>query len=98
MPQLASGGVLLRSVSGEDVLFLRPTERIYAYRPGCPACGASLHEATLRATELTCSGCANRFDVLRAGRCLDAPSLHLEPVPLLVDEAGVIRIALGAVA
>lgn len=98
MPQLAGGGVLLWEVSGEPVLFLRPSERIYAYRPGCPACGASLEAATLRAAELACPGCALRYDVLRAGRCLDAPHLHLEPVPLLVDDAGLVRIALGAVA
>jgi Fe-S cluster biogenesis protein NfuA/nitrite reductase/ring-hydroxylating ferredoxin subunit len=94
--QLVRGGVLLQDVSGEPVLFLRPGERVYAYRPDCPACGASLRAATLRATELTCPGCAHRFDVLRAGRCLDAPQLHLEPVPLLADDTGRIRIALGA--
>jgi hypothetical protein len=33
---------------------------------------------------------------VRAGRCLDAPGLHLEPVPLLVDDAGLVRIALQA--
>jgi Fe-S cluster biogenesis protein NfuA/nitrite reductase/ring-hydroxylating ferredoxin subunit len=98
MPQLAGGGVLLKEVSGESVLFLRPAERVYAYRPACPACGSSLGEATLRANELTCPGCANRYDVLRAGRCLDAPHLHLEPVPLLVDESGLIKVALEAVA
>jgi Fe-S cluster biogenesis protein NfuA/nitrite reductase/ring-hydroxylating ferredoxin subunit len=98
MPQLSGGGVLLKEISGEPVLFLRPSERIYAYRPACPGCGDSLGAAALRAAELTCPGCANRYDVLRAGRCLDAPHLHLEPVPLLVDDAGLVRIALGAVA
>ena len=33
MPQLSGGGVLLKEVSGESVLFLRPSERVYAYRP-----------------------------------------------------------------
>jgi Fe-S cluster biogenesis protein NfuA/nitrite reductase/ring-hydroxylating ferredoxin subunit len=98
MPQLAAGGVLLKELSGETVLFLRPSERIYAYRPGCPACDDSLEAAALRANELTCRGCGNRYDVLRAGRCLDAPALHLDPVPLLVDDAGLIRVALGAAA
>jgi nitrite reductase/ring-hydroxylating ferredoxin subunit len=98
LPELPAGGVLLHEVSGEPVLFLRPGERVYAYRPECPGCGASLGTAPLRATELACPGCANRYDVLRAGRCLDAPQLHLEPVPLLVDDAGLVRIALGAVA
>ena len=98
MPQLSGGGVLLKRVSGEAVLFLRPSERVYAYRPGCPACGESLEHAALRANELTCPGCANRYDVLRAGRCLDAPQLHLEPVPLLVDDAGLVKVALGTAA
>ena len=97
MPQLAGGGVLLKEISGQTVLFLRPSERIYAYRPTCPSCDASLEDAALRATELTCPGCASRYDVLRAGRCLDAPALHLEPVPLLVDPSGIIKVALGAV-
>ena len=98
MPQLSSGGVLLKEVSGEQVLFLRPTERIYAYRPVCPGCSGTLAEGTLRASELTCPGCGNRYDVLRAGRCLDAPQLHMEPVPLLVDDAGLVKVALGAAA
>jgi Fe-S cluster biogenesis protein NfuA/nitrite reductase/ring-hydroxylating ferredoxin subunit len=98
MPELSSGGVLLKQISGEPVLFLRPGERIYAYRPGCPGCGESLRPASLRANELTCATCARRFDVLRAGRCLDAPQLHLEPVPLLVDDAGLFKVALGAAA
>jgi Fe-S cluster biogenesis protein NfuA/nitrite reductase/ring-hydroxylating ferredoxin subunit len=98
MPQLANGGLLLKEVSGEPVLFLRPNGRVYAYRPACPGCGASLEQAALRGSELTCHGCGRHFDVLRAGRCLDAPQLHLEPVPLLVDDSGIVKVALGAVA
>jgi Fe-S cluster biogenesis protein NfuA/nitrite reductase/ring-hydroxylating ferredoxin subunit len=98
MPQLSGGGVLLKEVSGQSVLFLRPGERIYAYRPDCPGCGGSLAQGSLRANELSCSSCANRYDVLRAGRCLDAPQLHLEPVPLLVDDAGLVTVALGLAA
>ena len=70
MPQLAAGGALLKEVSGEPVLFLRPNGRVYAYRPACPACGDSLQAARLQGAELACPGCGHRFDVLRAGRCL----------------------------
>jgi nitrite reductase/ring-hydroxylating ferredoxin subunit len=98
MPQLSGGGVLLKEVSGEPVLFLRPSERVYAYRPACPGCAGSLEQASLRANELTCASCGNRYDVLRAGRCLDAPQMHLEPVPLLVDDAGLVKVALGVAA
>jgi hypothetical protein len=34
--------------------------------------------------------------VLRAGRCLDAPQLHLDPVPLLTDDDGLVKVALRA--
>jgi Fe-S cluster biogenesis protein NfuA/nitrite reductase/ring-hydroxylating ferredoxin subunit len=98
MPQLANGGVLLQEVSGEQVLFLRPNGRVYGYRPPCPGCESSLELGTLRAGELTCPRCGNRYDVLRAGRCLDAPQLHLEPVPLLVEDSGIVKVALGALA
>jgi Fe-S cluster biogenesis protein NfuA/nitrite reductase/ring-hydroxylating ferredoxin subunit len=96
MPQLAGGGVLLKDVAGEAVLFLRPSEQIYAYRPACPGCEESLERAALRNHELTCAECGNRYDVLRAGRCLDRPDLHLEPVPLLVGDDGLVKVALGA--
>jgi hypothetical protein len=33
---------------------------------------------------------------MRAGRCLDLPQLHLEPVPLLTDPDGLVRVALAA--
>ena len=39
-----------------------------------------------------------RYDVLRAGRCLDSPQLHLEPVPLLEGEDGLVKVALAATA
>ena len=38
------------------------------------------------------------YDALRAGRCLDAPQLHLEPVPLLVGDDGLVKVALTAAA
>jgi Fe-S cluster biogenesis protein NfuA/nitrite reductase/ring-hydroxylating ferredoxin subunit len=102
LPQLSSGGLLLKDVAGEPVLFLRlPDGTPYAYRPQCPGCAGSLQEGTLRSAglvgaELACPGCGHRYDVVRAGRCVDAPELHLEPVPLLVDESGLVRIALHA--
>jgi nitrite reductase/ring-hydroxylating ferredoxin subunit len=57
-----------------------------------------LEHAGLLVNELICPGCANRYDVLRAGRCLDAPQLHLEPVPLLVEDSGLVKVALGTAA
>jgi Fe-S cluster biogenesis protein NfuA/nitrite reductase/ring-hydroxylating ferredoxin subunit len=98
LPELASGGALLKEVEGEELLFLRVNGSSYAYRPACPCCGESVAGGALDATELICPACGARFDVLRAGRCLDRPQQHLEPVPLLVDGDGLIRVALGVAA
>jgi Fe-S cluster biogenesis protein NfuA/nitrite reductase/ring-hydroxylating ferredoxin subunit len=89
LPQLSSGGMLLKEVSGEPVLFLRLGDDYYAYRHLCPGCGESLDGGSLKEAELTCSRCHHRYDVRRAGRCLDDPQLHLEPIPLLVSEVAV---------
>jgi Fe-S cluster biogenesis protein NfuA/nitrite reductase/ring-hydroxylating ferredoxin subunit len=96
MPELRGAGPLLKTVAGERLVFLRLAGKIYAYRPRCPACEDPLDDAALDGSELVCGGCGSRYDALRAGRCLDSPDLHLEPVPLLVDEAGLVKVALGA--
>jgi Fe-S cluster biogenesis protein NfuA/nitrite reductase/ring-hydroxylating ferredoxin subunit len=86
LPQLSSGGKLVKEVSGEPVLFLKVGDDFYAYRHLCPGCGESLEEGSLKEAELSCPGCERRYDVRRAGRCLDDSQLHLEPIPLLVSE------------
>jgi Fe-S cluster biogenesis protein NfuA/nitrite reductase/ring-hydroxylating ferredoxin subunit len=98
MPDLVDGRPLVREVAGAPVLFTRVDGSVYAYRPGCPACDASLGEATADGAELTCGTCGHAYDVVLAGRCRDAPELHLEPVPLLEDDAGLVRVALGSAA
>jgi Fe-S cluster biogenesis protein NfuA/nitrite reductase/ring-hydroxylating ferredoxin subunit len=95
-PQLASGQSALTEVEGEPVLFLKLTKSVYAYRPRCPGCGSSLADAALDGASLMCPGCEKRYDVRRAGRSLDDPGLHLEPVPLLHDGNGGVKVALGA--
>ena len=89
LPQLSSGGKLVKEVSGEPVLFLRLRDDFYAYRHLCPGCGESLEEGSLEGATLACAGCTRRYDVRRAGRCVDDPQLHLEPIPLLVSEVAV---------
>ena len=94
--ELGSGQSALSDVDGEPVLFLKLTRSMYAYRPRCPACGESIAEAALAEGWLMCPGCERRYDVRRAGRSWDDPQLHLEPVPLLHDEGGGLKVALGA--
>jgi Fe-S cluster biogenesis protein NfuA/nitrite reductase/ring-hydroxylating ferredoxin subunit len=98
MPELQGDRPLLKRIAGEDILFLRLAGTVYAYRPYCPGCEESLESGVQEATALRCGGCGNRYDILRAGRCLDEPQLHLEPVPLLVDESGLVKVALGVAA
>jgi Fe-S cluster biogenesis protein NfuA/nitrite reductase/ring-hydroxylating ferredoxin subunit len=86
LPQLSGGGTLVKEISGEAVLFAKLEDNFYAYRHLCPGCGESLEEGSLKGAELSCPGCGRRYDLRGAGRCLDDPRLHLEPIPLLVSE------------
>ena len=92
------GRVAVKRVEGAALALLRLGAHRYAYRARCPACEGSLEGAALQGSELTCAGCGNRYDALRAGRGLDLPELHLEPVPLLEGEDGLVRVALPALA
>jgi Fe-S cluster biogenesis protein NfuA/nitrite reductase/ring-hydroxylating ferredoxin subunit len=93
LPELTGGGTVVKPVAGRRVLFLRLPGGLYAYEPACPACGTDLDTAELRGTEIACPGCGNRYDAVRAGRCLDVPRLHLEPVPLLEGADGLVKVA-----
>jgi Fe-S cluster biogenesis protein NfuA/nitrite reductase/ring-hydroxylating ferredoxin subunit len=94
IPELGDERPVVRSVAGRDVLFVRRNGDVYAYRPDCPGCQGSLTDAALRGGELVCASCGHRFDVRRAGRGVDAPELHLDPIPLLVEQNGALKVAL----
>ena len=96
LPELAGGGTVTKHVGGDPILFLRLDDVFYAYRPECPGCEGSLDGADLDGGELHCPACGHRYDARRAGRCLDAPRLYLEPVPLLTTDAGLVKVALSA--
>jgi nitrite reductase/ring-hydroxylating ferredoxin subunit len=68
---------------------------LYAYCDACAACGSSLAGGTLTGERLACPGCGAGYDVRSAGRGLDDPECHLDPLPLLTDSQG-IRVALPA--
>ena len=93
LSSLASSGVRLQEVRGRSILFCRLGESFYAYGNSCPGCGGVLQGAHLEVTNLVCPQCRQQYDVIRAGRGLDQPDLHLEPFPLLFDE-GVAKVAL----
>jgi Fe-S cluster biogenesis protein NfuA/nitrite reductase/ring-hydroxylating ferredoxin subunit len=68
---------------------------LYAYHDACAACGSSLAGGELAGERLGCPGCGAAYDVRAAGRGLDDPRRHLDPLPLLSDSQG-IRVALPA--
>jgi Fe-S cluster biogenesis protein NfuA/nitrite reductase/ring-hydroxylating ferredoxin subunit len=86
---------VVKTVGGRPLLFLKVGARVLAYSDRCASCGSALGDATVRSTRLTCGACGNRYDVLRAGRCLDEPELHLDPVPLLIGDDDLVRVALA---
>lgn len=86
-------GLRVREVGGGSALFVPLDHDLYAYRPACPACGASLGDGRLDGADLACPGCEHRYDLRRAGRCLDAPQLHLDPIPLLISAQGIVKVA-----
>ncbi len=94
---LAQSSLHMMEVRGRSVLFCRLGESLYAYDNLCPGCGQPLQDARLELTNLVCASCAGRFDVIRAGRGLDQPDLHLEPFPLLLEQ-GRAKVALPPIA
>jgi Fe-S cluster biogenesis protein NfuA/nitrite reductase/ring-hydroxylating ferredoxin subunit len=89
----------LRAVQADGVAVLACNARgsLYAYRNACPSCASALDAGRLDGERLTCPSCAERFDVRLAGRSLDHPGLHLEPLPLLAEDGGwKVAVAAGA--
>ena len=78
---------------GTRVLICMVRGTLYAYRDSCAVCAASLGEARLDQGRLTCTQCGASYDVRLAGKGVDDPSRHLDPLPLINDSQGV-RVAL----
>jgi Fe-S cluster biogenesis protein NfuA len=88
---------VLASADGTAVLVCAVRGTLYAYLDACARCGASLAQGALQREELGCPQCGTRYNVRLAGRSLDDPALHLDPLPLLADSRGV-RVAMPEVA
>jgi len=95
MPDLAEGSMKALDVSGNPALFFNLEGNFYAYRDVCPQCGQSLEGGALQGAEIGCPGCNRQFDIRMAGRCIEAPEQHLEPIPLLVQD-DVVKVAVHA--
>jgi Fe-S cluster biogenesis protein NfuA/nitrite reductase/ring-hydroxylating ferredoxin subunit len=93
-PRVAAGAIAAAEIDGARILLCRVGQALYAYRDNCPGCAGLIHGGMLQETVLTCPSCGHRYDVHRAGRSLENREVHLDPVPLLENDAG-IRIALA---
>ena len=91
LPELRARSTVVKQIAGMRLLFTAVDENLYAFVDRCPSC-----EGSLDGGGLGCSDCGLTFDVRRAGRCLEEPSLSLEPLPLLTDDAGIVKVALPA--
>lgn len=101
---LGQGQVVPMLVAGTAAVVCNVAGSLYAYADHCPACSSGLTGAELEGALLTCPGCTQRYDVVRAGRGWGGTGetarssttrLHLDPLPLLTENGGV-RIAVPA--
>lgn len=105
MGDLSPGEATTVDLGGVPLFMCRVGSEFFAFRNRCARCGAGLDGAVPERrlggaagdAVLTCRGCGAHFDVRRAGACLDAPELHLEPLPVLAEGADV-SVAVPAVA
>jgi Fe-S cluster biogenesis protein NfuA/nitrite reductase/ring-hydroxylating ferredoxin subunit len=103
---LADGEVAQLAAGTVAIVGCRVGTDLFAYVDRCGQCGSPLAGATLGRVlggaigdaALRCASCGAHFSVRRAGVCLERPELHLDPLPLLVDN-GVASVAVpGTVA
>jgi Fe-S cluster biogenesis protein NfuA/nitrite reductase/ring-hydroxylating ferredoxin subunit len=88
----AGGGLMVSGGAGGGLVIANVAGTLLAYHDACAGCGAPLTGGTLLGGMLTCNGCGLRFDLPRAGRCLDDEAVQLRPVPLLRN-GGPVRVA-----
>jgi Fe-S cluster biogenesis protein NfuA len=88
----AGGGLMVSGGGGGGLIIANVAGTLLAYQDACAGCGAPLTGGTLLGGMLTCNGCGLRFDLPRAGRCLDDEAVQLRPVPLLRN-GGPVRVA-----
>jgi len=103
VPELADlmpgevGGFALGNVT---MLVCRIGDELFAYRDRCPGCMKSLAGAVMQRRAggdagdavLRCPTCHAHYDIRGAGRGLDDPADHLDPLPVLIRD-GVLSVA-----
>src|SRR5262249_18041844 len=70
---------------GHNLVVIRSGDRVFAYHDTCPHAFWPLSQGTLHSATIECPGHGWEFDI-ETGRCLNASSYCLTPVPLTVVE------------
>jgi len=91
--ELGDNKLLTIHEGNEPLILCKTGDQLYAYYDRCPGCNMPLHLGEIESGTLTCH-LGHRFDVRHAGVGLDGNSLHLEPLPLLVQK-GRVKVALS---
>ena len=93
---LMPGAVTGASAGGRSLVVANVAGDLLAYRNRCAGCGAALDHGDLSGGTLHCPSCARGFELPLAGRCVSEAGLQLEPVPLLREDGGGVRVAVAA--
>ena len=93
---LMPGAVTGTSAGGRSLVVANVAGDLLAYRNRCAGCGAALDGGDLSGGTLHCPSCARGFALPLAGRCVSEEGLQLEPVPLLREDGGGVRVAVAA--
>jgi Fe-S cluster biogenesis protein NfuA/nitrite reductase/ring-hydroxylating ferredoxin subunit len=96
LDRLAPGAVTGASAGGKALVVANVAGDLLAYRNRCAGCGGALDHGDLAGGTLHCPSCARGFELPLAGRCVSEAGLQLEPVPLLREDGGGVRVALAA--
>jgi Fe-S cluster biogenesis protein NfuA/nitrite reductase/ring-hydroxylating ferredoxin subunit len=92
---LADNELMVIHEGNEPLILCKVADQFYAYYDRCPGCNMPLHMGKLDGGNLTCH-LGHPYDVPHAGRGLNGNSLHLEPLPLMVQN-GAVKVALSPV-
>ena len=93
---LMPGAVMGTSAGGKALVVANVAGDLLAYRNRCAGCGSALDHGDLSGGTLHCPSCALGFVLPLAGRCASEAGLQLEPVPLLREDDGRVRVAVAA--
>jgi Fe-S cluster biogenesis protein NfuA/nitrite reductase/ring-hydroxylating ferredoxin subunit len=93
---LMPGAVMGASAGGRSLVVANVAGDLLAYKNRCAGCGAALDHGDLSGGTLHCPSCARGFELPLAGRCVSEAGLQLEPVPLLREDGGGVRVAVAA--